>query len=190
MSIESLSSSAPAPRLCHILKWADFEGFGFNLHTYKGKPGHFIGKVDENSPAEAAGLKTNDRIIEVNGVNVFDESHKQVVQRIEIVPDETKLLVVDSDTDAYFKDKNLTISSSLPNVVYLKTPDKSHSNSKVNGKTMSNSTQNHNHESNGDSEVSKLGISCRCLVPVTTSIPLLLSSLYGCLEEVLILIIV
>lgn len=110
-------------RLCHIVKWPDFDGYGFNLHAEKGKPGQYIGKVDEGSPAEAAGLKEGDRIIEVNGVNISNENHKQVVQRIKTVPDETKLLVVDSEADNYFKSKNIVIRSDLSNVVYLRTPN-------------------------------------------------------------------
>ena len=35
----------------------DFDGYGFNLHSDKNRVGQFIGKVDEGSPAEAAGLK-------------------------------------------------------------------------------------------------------------------------------------
>jgi C-terminal processing protease CtpA/Prc len=42
------------------------------------KKGHFIGKVDPNTPASAGGLKVGDRIIEVNGHNVVNETHKQV----------------------------------------------------------------------------------------------------------------
>ncbi|MPC39750.1 Na(+)/H(+) exchange regulatory cofactor NHE-RF1 [Portunus trituberculatus] len=68
---------APAPRHCIIVKWPDFEGYGFNLHAEKSKPGQYIGKVDENSPAEKAGLLEDDRIIEVNGVNIANENHKQ-----------------------------------------------------------------------------------------------------------------
>lgn len=44
--------------------------------------GHFIGKVDPNTPASTAGLKASDRIIEVNGNNVVNESHKQVRQSL------------------------------------------------------------------------------------------------------------
>jgi predicted metalloprotease with PDZ domain len=54
-----------APRLCHIQKWPDFEGFGFNLHAEKGRIGQYVGKVDDASPALAAGLKQGDRILEV-----------------------------------------------------------------------------------------------------------------------------
>jgi S1-C subfamily serine protease len=76
--MDSFPPDAPAPRLCHVVKRADFEGFGFNLYAGKVKQGQFIGKVDANSPAEAAGLKPGDRIIEVNSVNIGNENHKQV----------------------------------------------------------------------------------------------------------------
>lgn len=115
-------------RLCHIVKWAHFDGYGFNLHAEKGKPGQYIGKVDEGSPAEAAGLKEGDRIIEVNGVNIANENHKQVVQRIKTVAEETKLLVVDVEADTYFKSKNIVINSDLSNVLYLRTPNPKLSN--------------------------------------------------------------
>ena len=55
---------APRPRLCHIVKWPDFDGYGFNLHAEKNRPGQFIGKVDPGSPAEMAGLREGDKIVE------------------------------------------------------------------------------------------------------------------------------
>lgn len=58
------------PRLCTLRKWDNFTGYGFNLQAEKGKPGQFIGYVDTNSPADSCGLRKNDRVIEVNGVNV------------------------------------------------------------------------------------------------------------------------
>lgn len=120
--MDVVGEAAPAPRLCHIVKWAHFDGYGFNLHAEKGKPGQMIGKVDEGSPAEAAGLREGDRIVEVNGVNIANENHKQVVQRIKAVDDETKLLVVDAEADKYLKAHDIVIKSSLPSVVHLKTP--------------------------------------------------------------------
>lgn len=81
-------------RLCHVIKSETFDGYGFNLHAEKGKIGQFIGKVDEGSPAEKAGLKQGDRILEVNGASIANETHKQVVQRIKSVPNETRLLVI------------------------------------------------------------------------------------------------
>lgn len=87
-------SAAMEPRLCHVRKVANFDGYGFNLHAEKGKPGQYIGKVDEGSPAETAGLRRGDRILEVNGQSIAGETHKQVVARIKERPDDAELLVV------------------------------------------------------------------------------------------------
>ncbi|KAJ8705413.1 hypothetical protein PYW07_011240 [Mythimna separata] len=86
-------SAATEPRLCHVRKTPDFDGYGFNLHAEKGKPGQYIGKVDDGSPAEAAGLRRGDRILEVNGHSIAGESHKQVVARIKERADDAELLV-------------------------------------------------------------------------------------------------
>lgn len=86
-------------RLCHIQKCENFDGYGFNLHAEKGKPGQYIGKVDEGSPAETAGLRQGDRILEVNGESIANKTHKQVVELIKSQTGETKLLVVDPDED-------------------------------------------------------------------------------------------
>ncbi|CAH1377831.1 hypothetical protein MTP99_019236 [Tenebrio molitor] len=91
--------SHPNARLCHIKKWDHFDGYGFNLHAEKGKPGQYIGKVDDNSPAEAAGLRQGDRILEVNGESIANKTHKQVVELIKNLVGETKLLVVDPHED-------------------------------------------------------------------------------------------
>ena len=75
---EGVPAKPPAPRLCHIVKRSDFDGFGFNLYTDKESRCQCIGKVDRDSPAEAAQLRRGDRIVEVNGVNIANENHKQV----------------------------------------------------------------------------------------------------------------
>lgn len=107
------------PRLCHIVRWSDFNGYGFNLHAEKGKAGQFIGKVDEGSPAEAAGLKQGDRIVEVNGTNIGNENHQQVVGRIKAGGEETRLLVVDPETDQHYKDEKRVVKGDLPEVAFL-----------------------------------------------------------------------
>lgn len=90
------SSAKPSiGRYCHIVKRPDFDGYGFNLHSEKIKPGQYIGKVDPDSPAELAGLREGDQIIEVNGVNIGSETHKQVVQRIKAISNEVRLLLID-----------------------------------------------------------------------------------------------
>ncbi|XP_065165719.1 Na(+)/H(+) exchange regulatory cofactor NHE-RF2 [Atheta coriaria] len=87
-------------RLCHIAKWDHFDGYGFDLHAEKGKPGQFIGKVDDGSPAQAAGLRQGDRIIEVNGANINGKTHRDVVELIKAIPKETKLLVISEDNSS------------------------------------------------------------------------------------------
>lgn len=85
-------------RLCHLIKRSDFDGFGFNLYSEKGKPGQYIGKIDDHSPAEISGLISGDRILEVNGEPILNENHKQVVDRIKAITDEVRLLVVSDET--------------------------------------------------------------------------------------------
>jgi len=60
-------------RLCHLKIWPDFDGYGFNLHADRATPGQYVGKVDEGSPAEAAGLRLNDHIVQVRELllNIF-----------------------------------------------------------------------------------------------------------------------
>ncbi|XP_055448162.1 Na(+)/H(+) exchange regulatory cofactor NHE-RF1 [Psammomys obesus] len=89
------------PRLCTMKKGPN--GYGFNLHSDKSKPGQFIRAVDPDSPAEASGLRAQDRIVEVNGVCMEGKQHGEVVSAIKAGGDEAKLLVVDKETDEFFK---------------------------------------------------------------------------------------
>ena len=40
-----MTGDPPQPRLCHITKVPDFDGYGFNLHAEKNKPGQFVGST-------------------------------------------------------------------------------------------------------------------------------------------------
>jgi hypothetical protein len=117
------------PRLCHLKKWANFQGYGFNLHAEKSRNGQYIGKVDANSPAESAGLKERDRIIEVNFVNISNENHQQVVRRIrngldlngQLNEEEVVLLVVDQETDEHFKSLGEIVRNDMECVLRIET---------------------------------------------------------------------
>ncbi|KAK0132512.1 Na(+)/H(+) exchange regulatory cofactor NHE-RF1 [Merluccius polli] len=89
------------PRFCVIGRGSG--GYGFNLHSERARPGQYIRAVDEDSPAERAGLLPKDRIVQVNGVSVEGRSHSEVVAAIKAGGDETRLLVVDQDTDHFFR---------------------------------------------------------------------------------------
>lgn len=110
-------------RLCHVIKVEDFDGYGFNLHAEKGKQGQYIGKVDDGSPAERAGLKQGDRIIEVNGVNIGNETHKQVVQRIKAIASEVQLLVVDPSVPVNKDNRIVEQTNGSSTKIGVDTPD-------------------------------------------------------------------
>ncbi|KAK5856498.1 hypothetical protein PBY51_008087 [Eleginops maclovinus] len=97
------------PRLCVIQRGAN--GYGFNLHSERGRPGQYIRAVDEDSPAERAGLLPQDRIVQVNGVSVDGKTHSDVVGLIKAGGNVARLLVVDADTDAFFKKCRVAPSS-------------------------------------------------------------------------------
>ncbi|XP_009979617.1 PREDICTED: Na(+)/H(+) exchange regulatory cofactor NHE-RF1, partial [Tauraco erythrolophus] len=97
----SLLQEELRPRLCRMKKGPN--GFGFNLHSDKSRPGQYVRAVDPDSPAEAAGLAPQDRVIEVNGVCMEGKQHADVVAAIKAGGDETRLLVVDVLTDEFFK---------------------------------------------------------------------------------------
>lgn len=62
-------SSGLRPRLCRLKK--GHSGYGFNLHSEKSKPGQFIRAVDDDSPAQRAGLRPQDKIIEVHNTQTL-----------------------------------------------------------------------------------------------------------------------
>uniref|UniRef100_A0A8C8I8Z2 PDZ domain-containing protein n=1 Tax=Oncorhynchus tshawytscha TaxID=74940 RepID=A0A8C8I8Z2_ONCTS len=94
------------PMLCHLVRAET--GYGFNLHSEKSRPGQYIRSLDPGSPADHAGLRPQDRLIEVNGVNVEGMRHAEVVAFVKRGGDETRLLVVDPDTDHHFKKMGVT----------------------------------------------------------------------------------
>ncbi|KAM4691338.1 Na(+)/H(+) exchange regulatory cofactor NHE-RF1 [Rhinophrynus dorsalis] len=94
------------PRLCTMKKGPS--GYGFNLHSDKTNPWQYVRAVDPDSPAERAGLLPKDRILEVNGVSVIGKQHADVVSAIKSGGDETSLLVIDPETEAFYKECNVT----------------------------------------------------------------------------------
>ncbi|XP_012711341.2 Na(+)/H(+) exchange regulatory cofactor NHE-RF1 isoform X1 [Fundulus heteroclitus] len=104
-SSTKMERDGPRPRLCHMKKGSG--GYGFNLHSEKNKPGQFIRAVDDDSPAQRAGLRPQDKIIQVNGVSVVGMQHSEVVAAIKAGGNETTLLVVDAEAEEFFKRCNV-----------------------------------------------------------------------------------
>ncbi|XP_077305497.1 Na(+)/H(+) exchange regulatory cofactor NHE-RF2 [Lithobates pipiens] len=150
------SQERPEPRLCLILKGE--QGYGFHLHGEKNKSGQYIRKVEPGSPAELAGLRAGDRVLQVNGANVEKETHHQVVQRIKAIENETRLLVIDREADEY---RRLSQSSSppesQPNSSAPSSPSVSNNNGEVwktkNDTTIEDQLQNNHSTENGKQDI-------------------------------------
>uniref|UniRef100_A0A8C3TKL5 PDZ domain containing 1 n=1 Tax=Catharus ustulatus TaxID=91951 RepID=A0A8C3TKL5_CATUS len=99
------------PRICKMVKGP--HGFGFSLNMIKNKPGLFITEVQSQGPAGRAGVENNDFLVEVNGVNVTNESYDKVVARIQSTGDRLTLLVCSKDAYRYFQGQNIPITASM-----------------------------------------------------------------------------
>lgn len=93
------------PRLYVLEK--ESGSYGFHLHTEKGKSGQFIRLVEPDTAAFAAGMLAGDRLMFVNGENVEDENHQQVVARIRATAGALELIVADADTVEFLSKHNL-----------------------------------------------------------------------------------
>uniref|UniRef100_UPI00398F1BEA Na(+)/H(+) exchange regulatory cofactor NHE-RF3-like n=1 Tax=Pristiophorus japonicus TaxID=55135 RepID=UPI00398F1BEA len=95
------------PRLCNVQKGPN--GFDFQLCSPEGVKGPFTLSVQAEGAAEKGGVQLDDRLIEVNGVNVENSSHRQVTKKIKEYGDSVTLLVADQRTDAYYREKGIRI---------------------------------------------------------------------------------
>ncbi|XP_049520790.1 Na(+)/H(+) exchange regulatory cofactor NHE-RF1-like [Dermacentor silvarum] len=120
----------PTARLCHLVIRPDFVGYGFKLLEDTERKREFVDSVEPGSPAEAAGLRVKDVIIEVvllqilqgacvNGAKVEGASHQDILDRIMSIPNETRLLVADGATCRWNRERGVADSDSLPSVVEL-----------------------------------------------------------------------
>uniref|UniRef100_F6S6P6 PDZ domain-containing protein n=2 Tax=Ciona intestinalis TaxID=7719 RepID=F6S6P6_CIOIN len=88
-------------RVCHIQRGDS--GFGFILCCENATTDTYVLHVLKSSPASRAKLSPGDRIIEVNGLNVEREPHKEVVERLQGLQS-VKLIVAHSRAaEEYFK---------------------------------------------------------------------------------------
>jgi len=103
-------SDGPRPRLCKLTKGEG--GYGFNLHSDKGsKTKSVVSNIVEGGVADKAGMKLNDRVIEVNGENVEALSHEKTIRKIKDSGDDVTFLLVDPPTDIHFLKCGVTPSS-------------------------------------------------------------------------------
>ncbi|XP_040472090.1 Na(+)/H(+) exchange regulatory cofactor NHE-RF4 isoform X2 [Falco naumanni] len=78
-----LSQMLPAdirPRLCHITR--DKSGFGFSVSGPEGTKGTFQLAVQQDGPAERAGVPPGSWLLELNGASVRSYSHAQLTRKV------------------------------------------------------------------------------------------------------------
>lgn len=116
MSVEFDADAVSAPRLV-VMKRAE-GGYGFNLHGERNvQAGQSISAVDDGSEAQKAGLRVGDKVIEVNGMNIENMSHGDVVKRIKMNSHEVTMLVCDHITEAYLKQEGRPVTADMANLM-------------------------------------------------------------------------
>ncbi len=76
----------------------NYDGFGLSISTPKSKttsriPVPFVTKVEPGSPAELAGLKENDQIVEINGKSTYEQPSEFIANAIRNSKDEVDLVI-------------------------------------------------------------------------------------------------
>lgn len=118
------SDENPVPRLCRIR--ATEPSLGFQVSGSKSNRGVFkVTDIVPKSPADDSGLKNEDYIIEVSGVNVESMDYAELVKFIKEKKseDDLQLLVVDRKALDWYRQKKLAISSNsiFQKVQYIET---------------------------------------------------------------------
>ncbi|XP_076789093.1 Na(+)/H(+) exchange regulatory cofactor NHE-RF3 isoform X1 [Arvicanthis niloticus] len=84
------------PRLCYLVK--EGNSFGFSLKTIQGKKGVYLTDITPQGVAMKAGVLADDHLIEVNGENVENASHEEVVEKVTKSGSRIMFLLVDKET--------------------------------------------------------------------------------------------
>ncbi|KAM4731766.1 LOW QUALITY PROTEIN: Na(+)/H(+) exchange regulatory cofactor NHE-RF3 [Anableps anableps] len=114
---KGVAKEPPKPKLCYLVKSST--GFGFSLRSVKGEPGLFMTEVVSGSVAYSAGVRNEDRLIEVNGENIENSTHDEVVEKIRQGGKSSMFLLVDKETDQFYCNKKAKIGSWLATVKFL-----------------------------------------------------------------------
>ncbi|KAM5256730.1 Na(+)/H(+) exchange regulatory cofactor NHE-RF3 [Ctenodactylus gundi] len=85
------------PRLCYLVK--EGNSYGFSLKTVQGKKGVYMSDIKPHGVAMRAGVLADDHLIEVNGQNVENASHEEVVEKVKKSGNRIMFLLVDKETD-------------------------------------------------------------------------------------------
>ena len=96
---QSDQMESPEARLCHLLTWSSYDGYGF--YVAYNQDGCYVKTVEPNSPAQTGGLRTYDRIVEINGKSVNAKDRDFVMKQINKHKKSQHVLTSTSSKSAY-----------------------------------------------------------------------------------------
>ncbi|VDM16238.1 unnamed protein product [Hydatigera taeniaeformis] len=103
--------SLPSARIVHLYRWQGANGYGFVLKEEKSKKEFCIKSVEAGLPAEAAGVMTNDCVIEVNGRLASSMTYNDVVEEIKRDPQKVTLMLLQPYEKQVLKRRGIELSS-------------------------------------------------------------------------------
>jgi len=92
------ADNPPSLRICHIVR-STAGSCGFHLSRTQWDPYPWVSAVEAGSPAEAAGLRSGDCVLEVNGEDVLGQRIGEVASRVRAKDGHVQLLLWNAGTD-------------------------------------------------------------------------------------------
>ncbi|XP_074044719.1 Na(+)/H(+) exchange regulatory cofactor NHE-RF3 [Macrotis lagotis] len=115
--MNGVAGAGSQPRLCYLVK--EGSSYGFSLKTVQGKKGVYMTDLIPQGVASKAGVQSEDRLIEVNGENVENASHEEVVEKVKKAGSQIMFLLIDKDMDKYYNDHKIKVKRDTVNLMLL-----------------------------------------------------------------------
>lgn len=115
--INGVSKHAPKPKLCYLVK--SNSGYGFSLRSVKGQQGLFMTEVVQGGVADRAGVRLNDRLLEINGDDMDSKTHDQAVEKIKSAGGTLMFLLADEEIDRHYQSKHMKMGAWLATTKHL-----------------------------------------------------------------------
>ncbi|XP_010142279.1 PREDICTED: Na(+)/H(+) exchange regulatory cofactor NHE-RF4-like, partial [Buceros rhinoceros silvestris] len=112
-----LSQLLPAdirPRLCHVTR--DKRGFGFSV---SGVQGTFQLSVQQDGPAQRAGVPPGSWLLELNGASVRSYSRTQLARKLKQSGSKVTLLVASSAVEEFYRQQGLQVTATMADTSWL-----------------------------------------------------------------------
>ncbi|KAL7981590.1 hypothetical protein Chor_005678 [Crotalus horridus] len=115
--LNQLLSNYGRPRLCCVSKGSS--GFGFSVSAPEGVTGIFQLSVLQDGPAQKVGVPHGSWLVELNGVSVKNWTTAQLNQKIKQSSSPMGLLVMDSRSEAAYRQCGVKVTASLADASWV-----------------------------------------------------------------------